>query len=44
MAPGVNTYIFANIYGTARRVAASGVLVGTAVSILTIWLWLLVLP
>ncbi len=44
MAPGVNTYIFASMYGTARRVAASGVLIGTALSILTIWVWLLVLP
>ncbi|MGC9419949.1 MAG: AEC family transporter [Rhodovulum sp.] len=44
MAPGVNTYIFANMYGAARRVAASSVLLGTAVSILTVWLWLAVLP
>lgn len=44
MAPGVNTYIFANIYGAARRVAASSVLVSTALSILTVWAWLLVLP
>ena len=44
MAPGINTYIFANIYGVARRVAASAVLVSTAASILTVWVWLLVLP
>ncbi|SEN01766.1 AEC family transporter [Palleronia pelagia] len=44
MAPGVNAYIFANIYGAARRTAASGVLIGTALSILSIWLWLLILP
>lgn len=44
MAPGVNTYIFANMYGTAKRVAASGVLLSTAASVLTIWLWLLILP
>lgn len=44
MAPGVNTYIFANIYGTARRSAASGVLIGTAASILSVWVWLLILP
>jgi len=43
MAPGVNTYIFADMYGAARRVAASGVLVGTALSIVTVWLWLLIL-
>ena len=44
MAPGVNTYIFANIYGTARRSAASGVLMGTGFSILSVWVWLLILP
>ncbi|GAA0292494.1 AEC family transporter [Rhodovulum strictum] len=44
MAPGVNAYIFANMYGAARRVAASSVLMGTAASILTAWLWLAVLP
>lgn len=44
MAPGVNTYIFANMYGTAKRVAASGVLLSTAASVLTVWLWLLILP
>lgn len=44
MAPGVNTYIFANMYGVAKRVAASSVLIATAGSIVTIWLWLLVLP
>lgn len=40
MAPGINTYIFANMYGSARRVAASGVLIGTALSVLTVWIWL----
>ncbi|AUH34094.1 AEC family transporter [Paracoccus tegillarcae] len=44
MAPGVNAYLFANIYGAARRVAASAVLIGTAVSVLSIWMWLSVLP
>lgn len=44
MAPGFNAYIFANIYGRAKRVAASSVLIGTAVSILTVWMWLTVLP
>ncbi len=43
MAPGVNAYIFANMYGRARRVAASAVLIATASSILTIWFWLGVL-
>lgn len=44
MAPGVNGYIFANMYGRARRVAASSVLLGTGISVITIWLWLAVLP
>ncbi len=44
MAPGVNTYIFANMYGAAKRVAASSVLLGTAMSVLTIWVWLALLP
>ncbi|WP_371054430.1 AEC family transporter [Rhodosalinus sp. K401] len=44
MAPGVNTYIFADMYGRARRVAASSVLIGTAASVFTAWLWLAALP
>lgn len=44
MAPGINAYVFANMYGKARRVAASSVLVGTAVSIFTVWIWLYLLP
>lgn len=44
MAPGVNAYLFANMYGAARRVAASAVLIATAMSILTIWVWLAILP
>lgn len=44
MAPGVNTYIFANMYGAAKRVAASSVLIGTASSLFTVWLWLGILP
>lgn len=44
MAPGINSYIFANMYGQARRVAASSVLIATALSILTVWVWLGVLP
>jgi len=44
MAPGVNAYLFANMYGAARRIAASSVLIATAVSVLTIWFWLSVLP
>ena len=44
MAPGVNAYVFANMYGRARRVAASSVLIGTAGVILTGWLWIQILP
>ncbi|MCE6950550.1 AEC family transporter [Cereibacter sphaeroides] len=44
MAPGVNTYLFANLYGVAKRVTASAVLIATGTSILTIWLWLQLLP
>jgi predicted permease len=44
MPPGVNAYLFANMYGVARRVAASSVLLGTAAAILTGWFWLTVLP
>ncbi|TMV08020.1 AEC family transporter [Ruegeria sediminis] len=43
MAPGFNAYIFANIYGRAKRVAASSVLIATGASILTVWLWLTLL-
>tara|TARA_R110002124_G_scaffold27014_3_gene96612 strand:+ start:439 stop:1368 length:930 start_codon:yes stop_codon:yes gene_type:complete len=43
MAPGFNAYIFANMYGRGRRVAASSVLIATAASLLTVWLWLEVL-
>jgi malonate transporter and related proteins len=44
MAPGVNAYVFANLYGVAKRVNASAVLIATALSILTIWGWLHILP
>jgi hypothetical protein len=44
MAPGVNAYLFANMYGVARRVAASSVLAGTASCLLSAWVWLQVLP
>lgn len=44
MAPGINTYVFANMYGKARRVAASAVLMGTGLSIFTVWVWLYLLP
>ncbi|MEO1138213.1 MAG: AEC family transporter [Pseudomonadota bacterium] len=44
MAPGINSYIFASMYGRAMRVAATAVLVATAVSILSVWIWLGQLP
>lgn len=44
MAPGVNAYMFAHLYGVGKRVAASSVLIATALSILTIWGWLAILP
>jgi predicted permease len=44
MAPGINAYIFANMYGRAKRVAASSVLVATALSVITAWIWLSLLP
>ena len=44
MAPGINAYLFAHMYGVGKRVAATAVLIGTALSIVTIWFWLQVLP
>lgn len=40
MAPGINAYLFANMYGVAKRVAASAVLIATATSVLSVWFWL----
>jgi predicted permease len=44
MAPGINAYIFADMYGVARRVVASTVLFGTALTVLGASAWLLILP
>jgi malonate transporter and related proteins len=44
MAPGVNAYMFAHMYGVGKRVNASSVLVATAASIGTAWGWLHILP
>lgn len=43
MAPGVNVYVFANMYHRAEGTAASAVLIGTAISVLSVsgWLWIL---
>jgi malonate transporter len=43
MAPGVNTYIFASIYGRGQAQAASAVLLGTGLSVLTASAWLAML-
>lgn len=43
MAPGVNAYVFASLYGRAQRVAASSVLIATAACVLTAWFWLTLL-
>jgi predicted permease len=42
--PGVNTYLFAFMYGVAKRVSATAVLVGTGAALLSMWMWLAVLP
>ena len=43
MAPGINAYLFANMYQRAQDVAANAVLLGTGFSVLTASFWLLVL-
>lgn len=43
MAPGANAYLFASMYGRATRVAASSVLLGTALSVLSASAWLALL-
>lgn len=44
MPPGVNAYLFANMYGVGKRVAATSILISTALAILSGWFWLQVLP
>ncbi len=44
MAPGVNAYLFAHLFGVGQRIAASAILIGTAASIITTWGWLHILP
>ena len=43
MAPGVNAFLFASLYDRATRVAATAVLTGTLVSILSVSIWLTIL-
>lgn len=44
MPPGVNAYLFANLYGRAEGTAASAVLLGTVVGVasVSLWSWVLV--
>lgn len=44
MPPGANAYLFAHMYGIGRRSAASAVLWGTGLALLSVWFWLSVLP
>ncbi len=44
MPPGANAYLFAHLYATGRRANASAVLIATALSIFTAWVWLQILP
>lgn len=43
MPPGINAYVFANMYNRAENIAASAVLFATAISILSISAWLIFL-
>lgn len=43
MAPGINAYLFANMYGRATRIAASTVLIATGLCVLTAWGWMVAL-
>ncbi|KAA2315163.1 AEC family transporter [Pseudooceanicola sediminis] len=44
VAPGINTYVFANLYDRGKRSAASSLLIATGVCLFTVWFWLSVLP
>lgn len=43
MAPGINTYVFANLYNRAVGVAASTVIIATVLSLFSVALWLTIL-
>ena len=43
MAPGVNAYIFASLYGRGQAQTASAVLLATGASVLTVSMWLAIL-
>ena len=40
MAPGLNAFIFANMYNTGTRIATTSIIVSTALSIITLSYWL----
>lgn len=40
MPPGINTYLFASMFGVGMRIAAASVLIATALAIFTVWFWL----
>ena len=44
MPPGVNAFMFAFRYGVGKKISAASILVATALSILTVWIWLHILP
>ena len=43
MSPGINTYVFANMYNRAKATAASGVLLGTLGAVVSVPIWLAIL-
>ena len=43
MASGINAYVFANMYDGGKGTAASSILVGTALSVLSVSVWLYIL-
>ena len=44
MPPGANAYLFAHLYAVGRRANASAVLIATALTVGTAWVWLQILP
>jgi len=40
MAPGINAFVFASLYGVAQRVVATSVLAGTLLSVISVTFWL----
>ena len=46
VAPGINAYLFANMYGRAEGTAAATVLLATSLAVLSVslWAWILIAP